>query len=69
MTIKNKPIDLLSELREFKFVITFVLEFDKIESDDETKYSTFYSNLKAGTVINESESFYITIMSNIQKSL
>ena len=32
-------------------MITRVLEFKKIESDDETKYSTFYSSSKAETII------------------
>ena len=73
--IKNKLIDLLSELRGFKFVKTLVLVFKKIESNDETKYSSFCLNLKAEAVINESDiddvlgSIYITIISNIQKSL
>ena len=49
--IKNKLIDLLSDLRRFKFVAKLVLEFIKIGSDDETKYSTIYSNLKAETAI------------------
>ena len=49
------------------------LEFKKKKkSNDETKYSTFYSIIKPGTVINESdihvfESVCI-IISNIQKS-
>ena len=34
---------------------TLVLEFKKIKSDDRTKYSTFYSNPKAKTIINESD--------------
>ena len=47
----------------------------KSESDDETKYSTFYSASKTETIINESdiddvfESIYSTIMSNVQKSI
>ena len=50
---------------------TLVLMFIKIESNDETKYKTFYSTSKTETVINESdiddvfESVYSTIMSNI----
>ena len=63
-------------MREFKFVTTLlVLEFKKIENDDETKYSTFYLNSKAGAVINESdidnisESIYIKIVLNIQNLL
>ena len=52
-----------------------VLEFKKIENDDKTKCSIFYSNSKAETVINESdiddvfESIYIATISNIQKTL
>ena len=54
---------------------TFTLEFKHIETDDETKYSTFYSSSKAETVINKSdiddafESVCNTIISNIQKLL
>ena len=66
--IKNKLKELLAELRGFKFVTTLVI-VKKIESDDATtKYSTFYSNSKAETVINESkiddvfESIYRTII-------
>ena len=49
---KNILIDLLSQLRGFKFVIALALELKK-KGDDETKYSAFYSNSKAKTVINE----------------
>ena len=45
-----------------------VIELKKIESDDVTKYSTFYSNSKAETIINESDIYdaiYSTIISNI----
>ena len=51
-----------------------VIEFKKIENDDERKHSTFYLNSKA-EIINESdidnifESIYITIVSNIQMFL
>ena len=71
---KNKLIDLLSELKGFKFVTTIVLEFKNIENDYKTAYSTFYLNSRVETVNNESdiddvfESTYSTI-SNIQKSL
>ena len=41
-TIRNKLKDLLSELKGLKFVTTLALEFKKIESDKETKYSTFF---------------------------
>ena len=70
-TIKNKLIDLLSELKGFKFMATLVLEFKKIQSDDKRLYSTFLFELKAETIINESviddifESTYSNIISNI----
>ena len=72
---KNILIDLLSQLIGFKFVIALALEFKKIKGDDETKYSAFYSNSKAKTVINENginkvfESIFVTIISNISKRL
>ena len=53
---------------------TLVLEIKKIESDDETNFSTFYLSSNAETIINGSdiddvlESIYIKIVSNIQKS-
>ena len=53
--IRNKLIGLLTELKDFKFVATLVLQFKKIESNDETKYRTFYSNSKAEKTINESD--------------
>ena len=51
---------------------TLVLVFKKIESENKTKYDTFYSNSKAEIIINESDvlkSIYTTVISNIQKSL
>ena len=54
---------------------TLVLEFKKIENDDKTNYSSFYSNPKEETVVNESdiddvfESVYITVISKIPVSL
>ena len=50
---------------------TLVIEFEKTENDNATKYSMFYSNQKVKTVFNESdtddlfESIYNTIISNI----
>ena len=73
-TITNKLKGLITDLKGFKFVMILILEFEKIESHDETKYSTFYSCAKAETVINESdvdavfESIYGTIILKIQKS-
>ena len=49
---------------------TLVLEFKKIQSDDKTRYNTFYSILKAEAIVHESkiddifESIYSTIISN-----
>ena len=74
-TIRNNLIDLLSELRAFKFVITLVVDFQKTESDDATKYTTVYSNFKVETITNESkiddlfESVYNAILSNIRECL
>ena len=54
---------------------TLVLVFRKIESEDNTKFDKFYSNLKAEIVTNESDidnvfqSIYTTILTNIQKYL
>ena len=52
-----------------------VIEFLKIECVDAVKYTTFHSNLKTETIINESdiddvfESTYTKIISNIQEYL
>ena len=73
--IKSKLIDLLTQLKGFKFVTTLVLVFKKIESEDKTKYDAFSSSSKGEIIINESDiddvfqSIYTTIISNIQKSL
>ena len=69
--IKNKLVNLLSKLGGFKFVTALVLEFKKIESNDETKYSTFYLRLKAEAIIliYSFVNYYLTLLLNIQKSL
>ena len=73
--VRNLLKDLLTELRDFNLVVILVLQFKKIERDEETKYSTFYSSSKVETVINESdiddafESIYNTIASNILNPL
>ena len=74
--IKSKPIELLTQLKAFKFVTTLVLWFKKIESEDKTKYGTFYLSSKAEIVtINKSDiddvfqSICTTIILNIIKSL
>ena len=67
-SIKKKLIDLFSGLKGFKFVTTLVLEFEKIQTDVKTLFSTFYFNSKSETVINASDidnafqSFYSTII-------
>ena len=54
---------------------TLVLVFKMIESEDKTKYDSFYSISKIEIIINKSnfddvfELIYTTIISNIQKSL
>ena len=54
--IKRKLIDLLTQLKDFKFVTTLVLGFKKIESQDKTKYETFYSSAKEiEIIVNESD--------------
>ena len=40
--IRNKLKELLTEFKGFRFMITLFLDIKKIESDDETEYSTFY---------------------------
>ena len=64
----------MNELRGFKFVITLVLKLRKrTTKKDGTKYSTFYLNSKAETIIHNInndgifESIYSTIMRKIQK--
>ena len=75
MQLKSKLIDLLTQLKGFKFVTTLVFVFKKIESEDKTKNDTFYSNSKAEIIINKSDiddvfqSIHTTVISNIQKSL
>ena len=53
--LKNKLIDLLTELRDFKFVTTLVLESKMIQTHDKTLYNTFYLNSKAEIIIIESD--------------
>ena len=70
---ERKLKQLLSELRGFKLVTTPALVLKNIESEDKTKYDTFYSHSKAERIINESDiddvfkSIYTTIISNIHK--
>ena len=73
--IKNKLIELLTQLRGFKFVTTLFLVLKKVESRDKTKYDNFCSSSEAEIIINKSDvenvlkSVYTTIIANIQKSL
>ena len=64
------------ELRGFKFVRALRLLLQKIESEGETNYDTFYSHSKAQTTINKSDiddkvfkSVYNTVIWNSEKSL
>ena len=72
---KCKIIELLTQLKGFKFVTTLVLMFKKTESEDKTKYENFCSSSKAKKIINESDiddvfkSVYTAIKTNIKKSL
>ena len=72
---KSRLIELLTQLKGFKFVAALVLVLKKIESKDKTKYDNFHSSSKAEIIINESDiddmfqSIFTTIISNIQKSL
>ena len=45
--IKSKLIELLIQLKGFKFVTTLVLVFKKIESKDKTKYDNFHLSSKS----------------------
>ena len=53
---------------------TLVLVFEKIESENKTKYSIFYSSSKVEQIINKSDnddefqSIYSRIKKNIEKS-
>ena len=57
--IKNKVIELLIQLRVFKFVTKLILVFKKIEIKDKTRYDNFYSSSNAETIINESDIFNV----------
>ena len=62
----------MAQLKDFQFVIALVLVLIKIESDNETKYDTFYSHSKLTAMTNENdiddvfESIYTTATPNIQ---
>ena len=53
--MKSKLTDLLTQLKDFRFVTTLVLVFKKIESEDKTKCDNFCSSSKAEIIINVSE--------------
>ena len=73
--IKCKLIELLTELKGFKFVATLVSLFIKIESKDKRNYDNFYSSSKSEEIINEIDmdnvfqSIFTTVMENRRKSL
>ena len=70
--VKSTLIELLTQLRDSKFMTTLVLVFKKIESEDKTKSDNSYSNSKAEIIINENgiddlfQSIHTTIITNIQ---
>ena len=74
-SIRNKLIEFLSELKDFKFVATLAFGFKKIENYNKQNLAPFIQTQKAETIINEIdiddvfESIYTTIISNIQKLL
>ena len=53
--VRSKLKDLLTELKGFKLWSTFVLEFKKVENDNERRYSSFNLYSKAETNINEED--------------
>ena len=71
--IENKLKNLLNELRGNKFVKILVLQLKKKKSEDETKYSTFYSKSKAETYSTDINSviqfIYSMIMTKMGPSL
>ena len=52
-TIESKLIQLVTQLKGFKFVTPLVSVFKKIESEDKTKYDTLYSSSNA-QIMNQS---------------
>ena len=69
--LAKNTIDLLTQSKDFKFVTTTVLVFIKTESDNKTKYDTFYSQSKAEALINECdiENIFQSIYSTVQTGL
>ena len=73
--MKSKLLELLTQLKGFKYVATLFLVFRKTESKDKTKYDKFYSSSKTEIIINKSciddafQSMYTKIVTNIQKTL
>ena len=48
-------MELLTQLKGFKFVTTLVLVSKKVECQDKVKFDNFYSSSKAEIIINESD--------------
>ena len=65
----------MTELTGFQFVTTLVVDFDKSENNDATKYTTFSLTqrqkqlLTKPTLVMLFQSIYTAIISNIQKFL
>ena len=52
---KSKLIELLTQLKGFKFVAILFLVFKHVESKDKTKYDNFYSSSSAKIITIESD--------------
>ena len=62
IAIKSKIIDLLAQLKSFKFTATLVLVFKKIEKEYKAKYDTFYQNLTgSGRIIHSVTNYNVSI--------
>ena len=67
---KSKLIELLNQLKDFKFVTTLFLVFKRIENKENAKHDNFYSSSRAEIIINESgiddvfKSIYTTTITN-----
>ena len=67
--IKSKLMELLTQLKGFKFVTA---AFEKIEIEDKEQFDSFYLNSKVEVAINESDTDDVlqsAIITNIKKCL
>ena len=65
----------MTQLKSFTFVTKLALVFKKMESEDKTRYDTFYLSSIAEIIINKNDIYDVfqstctKIISNIQESL